>query len=254
MIEHCDFNEQQTTTGEDGRIRPDLVVRLPGNRTVVVDAKTPLDAYMSAHEATDDITRIEHLRRHARQVRDHISKLSSKQYWSQFEQSPDFVLMFLPGEAFFSAALEHDPTLIEYGLERRVFLTSPTTLITHLRSAAYGWRQEQIEQSAQAISALGRALYERLQVMASHFDDMRRHLDRTVDAYNRTAASLETRVMVSARRFGELGVTTQAEIPEVALIDRTARAMQSLPLLDAPDAGVPDNIDAPPEFLTADVT
>jgi len=243
-----DFDEQKTSTGEDGRIRPDLIVRLPGGKLIVVDAKTPLDAYLSATECEDEAERTVLLKQHARQVRDHVARLSNKQYWSQFPSTPEFVFMFLPGETFFSAALQHDPNLIEYGVEQRVIPASPTTLIALLRAVAYGWRQEQIAESAQQISALGRALYERLQTMAAHFEDVRRNLDRAVEAYNRTVGSLETRVLVSARRFGEYGVATTGEITELSTIDRSARALNGVPLLDEADLG---DADAPPAFLVA---
>jgi DNA recombination protein RmuC len=251
MLEHCDFEEQHTHETGDGRIRPDLIVHLPGDKIIVVDAKTPLDAYISATEATDDAARLEHLKQHARQVRDHVARLSNKQYWSQFESTPEFVFMFLPGEPFFSAALEHDPALIEYGVEQRVIPASPTTLIALLRAVAYGWRQEQVARSALEISSLGRTLYERLQTMANHFEDMRRNLERTVEAYNRTVGSLETRVLVSARRFGELGVATTADIVELQTIDRSARALHATPLLDSAEEESPDQ---PPEFLTAEAS
>ena len=227
MIEHTDFLEQVTLTTEDGRFRPDLVVRLPGGKRVIVDAKAPLAAYFDAVEAQDDVERAAKLGDHARQVRDHLVRLGSKAYWNQFDDTPEFVVMFLPGEALFSAALSHDPLLIEHGIANRVVLASPTTLIALLKAVSYGWRQERLQANAQQISDLGRELYQRLLVLATHYDDVKRGLDRAVDAYNRSVASLETRVLVTARRFRDLGASSGDDIPEIETIEKTTREVQA---------------------------
>jgi len=227
MVEHTDFVEQETVTGEDGRMRPDLMVRLPGGKRVIVDAKTPLAAYFDAVEADDEAARVKFLGDHARQVRDHLSRLGSKAYWSQFDDTPEFVVMFLPGEALFSAALAHDPLLLEHGIANRVVLASPTTLIALLKAVSYGWRQERIQANAQEISELGRQLYDRLLVLATHYDDVKRGLDKAVEAYNRSVASLETRVLVTARRFRELGAAHGEDIPEVQVVEKATREVQA---------------------------
>jgi DNA recombination protein RmuC len=224
MVDHCDFFEQQTITTEDARLRPDVIVRLPGAKSIVVDSKAPIAAYLEALETSDDAVREERLRSHARQVRDHMTKLSAKAYWEQFEASPEFVVMFLPGESFFSAALQYDPALIEYGVEERVIPASPTTLIALLRAVAYGWQQERLAKNAERISALGRELHERICVWVNHLTNVGKNLGEAVDAYNEAMGSLERRVLVSTRRFEELGSASTRELPEAPLVERVVRA------------------------------
>jgi DNA recombination protein RmuC len=234
MQEHCDFTTQMTTTSDEGkRLRPDLVVKLPGGKTIVVDSKTPMDAYLNALEASDDAERDRFLGQHAQQVRTHIKQLSSKKYTEQFEDTPEFTVLFLPSESFFSAALNSDPGLIESGVNEGVILATPTTLIALLKAVAYGWRQESLALNAKEISALGRTMHERLGKLAEHFSKLGNSLDNAVDHYNKAIGSYETRVMTSARKFEELKAAPEgASLPDLDIIDKTTRPLLLNPNVD----------------------
>lgn len=231
MTPHCDFSEQPAVSAENGaRLQPDMVVHLPGGRDVVIDAKAPLSAYLEAHEAADEPTRRAKFKLHAQQLRHHVTELSSKGYWQQFAPAPQFVVLFLPADTFFSTALEHDPSLIEFAAQRQVVLTTPSSLIALLRSVALGWSQQQLADNARAISDLGRQLHDRLQTLGEHVSDMRGGMLRAVESYNRMVGSLEGRVMVSARRLKDLGVHSETEIRQLDDIDTIPRTLR------APDA------------------
>jgi len=223
MSTHCDFTEQQSLDTEKGRIRPDMIVHLPMEREIVVDSKVSLEAYLDAISSSTEDERKSKMEKHAQQVRAHMNKLASKEYWSQFAQSPEFVILFIPGESFLSSALDVDNTLIEDGIQRRVIIATPTTFIALLRAIAYGWRQEQITKNAQEISELGRQLYERMNILVQHFDSIGSNLEKAIGAYNKAVGSMESRILPSVRRFKELGVTGADEIPIIEQIDQKPR-------------------------------
>ena len=241
MLHRCDFDEQPGLQAETGRLRPDLIVHLPGGKQIVIDAKAPLEAFLDAQEATEDDARTVRLQAHARQVRDHMDKLAAKGYWEQLGNSPEMVVMFLPGETLFSAALQHDLTLIEHGLQQRVLLASPITLIALLTTVAHSWRQEALTDNYREVARLGKDLYERLLIFTDHFDEMRKKLDGAVQAYNKAAGSFESRVLVSARRLKELDVTTAGELPPSEPIDTVPRVLKQAGLMGLPDEATADS-------------
>jgi DNA recombination protein RmuC len=235
MLQRCDFDEQHGVHTDTGRFRPDVIVHLPGRKRIVVDAKAPLEAFLDAQDCQDEEARTARLHAHARQVRDHMDRLASKAYWDQVGGSPEMVVMFLPGETLFSAALQHDLTLIEYGLQQRVLLASPITLIALLTTIAHSWRQEALTENYREVAAIGKEFYERLTKFVEHFDDVRRKLDGAVQAYNSAAGSFESRVLVSARRLKELDVTTAADLPAAEPIDTIPRVLKQAGLMGLPD-------------------
>jgi DNA recombination protein RmuC len=230
MLEHCDFEEQKTVAGEDGSVRPDMVVHLPGGGQVVIDSKVPLDAFLQFTEADDDDARRGFLEKHAKQLRTHIEQLAKKEYWKQFEFSPEFVVAFIPGEPLLAAALDADPALQEYALGKRIILATPNTLVAALRTIALSWQQETLAENAREVKDLGAELYERLRTWTGHMQALQKSLSSSVDAYNRAVGSLETRVLVTARKFPSLGVvgSERADITELSPIETAPRHLQAV--------------------------
>ncbi len=228
MVNHCDFFEQETVGGGDRRLRPDMLVRLPSRRLIVVDSKVPMDGYLDAMDATDDGARAEALTRHARQTRDHVIRLGSKDYQSEFDETPEFVVAFIPSDSILAAAVDTDPELVEFALTKNVVIATPATFFALLRAIAFGWRQEQVAENAQRIHALGQELADRLSIVAAHFDKLGGALRRAVENYNDTVSSLESRVLPSARRFRALGVASR-DIVEVEPIQVVPRSILSTP-------------------------
>ena len=228
MSVHCDFTEQQSVDTDKGKIRPDMIVHLPMDREIVVDSKVSLEAYLDTVNASTDDEKRSKMEKHAQQVRTHMNKLASKEYWSQFKQSPEFVVLFIPGESFLGAAVEVDSSLIEDGIEKRVIIATPTTFIALLRAIAYGWRQEQVTKNAQEISDLGRQLYERISILVQHFDNVGKGLEKAIGSYNKAVGSMESRVLPTVRKFRELGVTGAEEIPVLDQVDQVPRPLNLL--------------------------
>ncbi len=226
MVQYCDFVEQETVQGEGGSLRPDMVVRMPDGREIVVDVKTPLDAYLSAVEAPDDTVRTWHLERHARKVRDRVRELAGRNYWAQFKHSPDFVVMFIPGDQFLSAALDVDRDLLEYALSQKVVLATPTSFVALLRAVGYGWRQLSLAENAEKIRDLGEELYQRLSTFTDHLSKLGKNLSSSLDHYNKAVGSFERQVMPGARKFTEMGITPRKPMPDLDQIEKGVRQME----------------------------
>jgi DNA recombination protein RmuC len=258
MLEHCDFDEQVTSDADTGRMRPDMVVHLPGGKNVAVDAKVPMQAFLDANEADDESVRRTHLASHGRQMKSHVDALSKKEYWKRVDPSPEFVVAFIPGDPLLTAALEHEPGLMEYAVANHVLLATPTSLIALLRAVAYGWQQDALAENAREVQQLGAQLYERLSLLGEHFAGVGKGLNSAVTAYNRAVGSLESRVLVTARRFVDMGVVGagEKELAHPPTVDTTSRALQSSELIPPvlelsllPGTGVSDD---PLDALSAD--
>lgn len=227
MVEHCDFYEQEHTTTEKGALRPDMIVRMPGKREIVVDVKTPLDAYISAVETTDTTQRAQFLQRHTRNVRERVKELSNKTYWAQFKESPDFVVLFIPGEQFLSAALDNDPDLLEFAMQQKVILATPTSLVALLRAIAYGWRQESLTANAEQIRQIGSELYHRLATFADHMGKIGKSLSSSILHFNKAVGSLDTRILPSAKKFTEMGISSEKPIEPLTQIETNTRSVET---------------------------
>lgn len=238
MVEYCDFYEQESSEGADGRMRPDMIIRMPNGRELIVDVKTPLDAYLNAMEASDDVVREAALKKHAENVRDRVRELSLKSYWSRFERSPEFVILFIPGDQFLSAALQRLPNLLEEALHKKVILATPTSLVALLKAVAYGWRQVALEENAKKIQAMGEELHRRLGVFSGHLSKLGRQLGSSVDSYNAAVGSLERNVLPGARKFTELGVSSRRDIEVLNPVESVPRR-PDLATDDLPDAPAP---------------
>ncbi len=248
MLEHCDFDEQVTSDTDDGRARPDMVVHLPGGKNVAVDAKVPLQSFLDANEADDEVERRALLVNHGRQLRNHVDALAKKEYWKRVDPSPEFVVAFVPGDSLLTVALEHEPGLMEHAAANHVLLATPTSLIALLRAVAYGWQQDALAANAKAVQSLGRELYQRLCVFGEHMSGVGKGLSSAVTSYNRAVGSLEARVMKTAQRFTELGVSPgERELPVLAPVEATTRPLSSS---EGDDAAVLDLPVQPPELLS----
>ncbi|MFV1972801.1 MAG: DNA recombination protein RmuC [Thiohalobacterales bacterium] len=227
MVEYCDFFEQESVESEGSKLRPDMVIRMPDRREIVVDSKTPLDAYLAAIEATDDASRKSHLEHHTRNVRERVRELASKSYWEQFPDSPDFVVLFIPGDQFLGAALDMDHNLLEDALTQHVILATPTSFVALLRAVAYGWRQEALAENAEAIREVGQQMYSRLATFGEHLSKLGRSLNSSVETFNKAVGSFDSRILPSARKFTEMGIKTRKTIPEPEQVEHTARSIEA---------------------------
>lgn len=227
MVEHCDFYEQEHTNTAEGAMRPDMIVRMPGGREIVVDVKTPLDAYLSAVEATDEAQKESHLLRHSKNVRKRVQELASKGYWNQFKNAPDFVVLFIPGDQFLSVALDKDRNLLEDAMQQKVILATPTSFVALLRAVAYGWRQESLAENAEHIKQVGEELYSRLATFAEHLEKTGKSLNSSVQHYNKAVASFDTRVLPGARKFTEMGISAKKTVENLEQIETAARTLES---------------------------